>query len=1163
MKKWICLLLLTLLALCACAGAEGATLTGCAYVDSNANAVCDSAEALISGVPVALEKQNGDGWESAAQATTDAYGLFAFEGLEPGLYRVKCSLSGQELCVSAIGGQQTFDDGYAVYETAVEGEGTVADIGLSPAASVVISTLNDSDGNGERGKYERDLAGITVSLWQDDSVVASGVTPKKGALTLTAAPGEYELRYTLPEGYGFTQLAADTGSASAGTIMLSLDTPAQALVCARTVGSFTGKAFEDMNNNGVMDEEDPGAAGVTVHLSGTRTGTERSITTDESGVYHFSFLPDDLYVIRAELPQGMLYARYSKTGGDLRSIFTGSIVEREFAVKSTASVTNKNIGVVQKGAITGTAFFDLNYNGLWDEGEPGYKGVTVEAIKLSNGDSMGKAVTGEDGAFRLENLRGGDYRLRAILPEDGSIFSVTVSGPASQGNLFAQKNTRRENSIQPLTIESGGEASALIGVARGASISGSVFQDADYNGWINGKEKKLSGVKVRLVDENGAVVAAATTNSKGAYTLSGIMPGQYTLEVQRKGSFGFTRLRPQEKGGSHIAMLVGDWGRSETMTVAMAETIADVNAGMLPAATVSGSFFHDANDNGLWDSNETGMVSASVRLLSEDGEIDLVQSPLTDGSYFFDGVMPGKYTLTYQLPEHCEMAKTVNGGNTVAHDGRETVTRAFSVAMGDEVERDLAGAVTLGSFEGVAFHDVNANGLLDSGESTLAGATVAISGAAHSDEVITAVDGSFSLLSLRPGEYTLSLTLPEGYIFSHDMDGMTLDNAASQTLGCSWASLINRETKLLGAVQPATISGEIWMDENQDGAQAESEWIMEGLTLQLVDEATEAVADTAVTGPNGFVFENVRPGVYTVRFDLPEQSTTANAASATLMQKGMAMVQSGIALAEGETLDGLNAGLVSRTSIGGTAWLDENGQRSPVAGLQVSLMQNGQLMETVVTGEDGAYRFDGLWPGEYTVSAQLPGGMIFVSPDDPTYAQGASVIADPASGLSAPLRLLMAQHQLNRDILLIKPAKVGDIAWLDENQNGLVDGSERRLPGVTVRLTQNGETVYETTTNAYGYYQFGDVYPGEYVLTATAYPELAITTPVEALRIISSCLTSGDGTLASTDPFRVESGTVNANFDLGYLLPEGTTLPAEAQQEAPGRDWSISNRPKD
>ena len=98
--------------------------------------------------------------------------------------------------------------------------------------------------------------------------------------------------------------------------------------------------------------------------------------------------------------------------------------------------------------------------------------------------------------------------------------------------------------------------------------------------------------------------------------------------------------------------------------------------------------------------------------------------------------------------------------------------------------------------------------------------------------------------------------------------------------------------------------------------------------------------------------------------------------------------------------------------------------------------------------------------------------------------------------------------------MLTIPAKVGNLVWLDTNGNGLIDGDEPTINGVTVSLLENGAAVYTTTSNAWGYYEFADVYPGEYTLEASAYPELAITAPVPALRIISSCLVSGDGTLA-------------------------------------------------
>ncbi|MEG2315397.1 MAG: SdrD B-like domain-containing protein, partial [Clostridia bacterium] len=78
----------------------------------------------------------------------------------------------------------------------------------------------------------------------------------------------------------------------------------------------------------------------------------------------------------------------------------------------------------------------------------------------------------------------------------------------------------------------------------------------------------------------------------------------------------------------------------------------------------------------------------------------------------------------------------------------------------------------------------------------------------------------------------------------------------------------------------------------------------------------------------------------------------------------------------------------------GKVWLEENGAETPVAGLTVSLLLGGEAtaVQTVTTAEDGSYRFDGLWPNDYYLQADLPSGMIFVRPNDANYPQGASVV---------------------------------------------------------------------------------------------------------------------------------------------------------------------------
>lgn len=1169
-----------LMALLICAGmpalaqtAATGSISGCAYVDENQNALCDGGEQLMTGVPVVLQRLEGDDWTPSAEATTDTYGRYAFEQLAQGTYRVVCALTPQSLYAASVGQSQAFEGGAVLGDgLTLTGSATAltADIGLRTPATLALSAYADANGNGERGNNEKGLAGVLVEVLANDDVIVSGTTNEQGELRLGVRPGKHALRVTLPGGHAFTYgeqsliAQAEGGSATSAALTFAAGRETAAIVSARPAGSLSGMAFEDMNNNGILDEDEPGAAGITLHIAGKNSGITRSFITDETGLYSFDLLPDDNYTITADLPEGMLFARYSNTGGDLRSIFSGSTVSRNFPVRNAANVTGKHIGVVQNGVIRGVAFMDSNYNGVYDEGEPGYAGVTVEAIKLSNSESFGKVVTGEDGAFAIENLRGGEYRLRAVLPNDGSIFSVAGTGDFSRVNLFEQRGSRRENSIQPVTIESGGEASVVVGVARGATVSGVVFEDADYNGSLNGKEKTLSGIKVYAVDSQNNILATATTIASGAYTLSDLMPGSYTIQVQRRSGYGFTRLRPNEQGGSHITALVGEMGVTAPMDISMAQTVTGVNAGMLPAATVSGQLFHDLNDDGLLSEGETGMVNARVRLLSEDGEIDLMQAVQADGSYFFDGVMPGRYTLTYLLEEHCEMARVSEGGNSVPASGTQTTTAPFDVTMGEAHTLPPAGAVTLGSFEGYVFHDINGDGMPGQNEERMAGAMLSLTSADGMEYLTTsAADGSFSVLGLRPSDYQLSISLPDGYIFTASLteDGLGLQAAGEQTLSCPWAALISREEKLIGAVRPASVSGVIWLDEDENGARGETELIMQGVPVELVNEATGAVVKRVSSGEAGFSFENVRPGTYTVRFTLPAQSSPANDNASTFALSGTVMSQSSVTVREGDAIRGLATGLVSTTSVAGVVRLDENGSRSPVSGVTVCLLDSqNTVVGTAVTGDDGAYRFDGLWPGDYRIQSSLPSGTVFVKPDDPNYRQGDSVISvtNGGTGISEAFPLHMAQHRLAENIILIKPARVGDLAWLDANGNGLLDGDEPAIPGVVVRLLQNGQAAYETTTDAYGYYLFENVYPGEYTLEATAYSELSPTMPVPGLRIISSCLVSGDGANAQSEPFSVISGSLNLDFDAGYVLREGQTLPL-AITTPPGRDWSIAN----
>ncbi|MCB1182715.1 carboxypeptidase regulatory-like domain-containing protein [bacterium] len=62
-----------------------------------------------------------------------------------------------------------------------------------------------------------------------------------------------------------------------------------------------------------------------------------------------------------------------------------------------------------------------------------------------------------------------------------------------------------------------------------------------------------------------------------------------------------------------------------------------------------------------------------------------------------------------------------------------------------------------------------------------------------------------------------------------------------------------------------------------------------------------------------------------------------------------------------------------------------------------------------------------------------------------------------------------------------EPAALGDRVWLDNDMNGIQDQDEPGVPGVTVQLLDcAGQVLAETTTDADGYYLFGNLAPGSY-----------------------------------------------------------------------------------
>lgn len=142
----------------------------------------------------------------------------------------------------------------------------------------------------------------------------------------------------------------------------------------------------------------------------------------------------------------------------------------------------------------------------------------------------------------------------------------------------------------------GSIASAAVPAGPGAgeeqtigTIGGTVFLDADTNGVQDAGEWGMSGIVVHLQNATGERIATAETFShacEGLYLFSGVLPGNYTVEVVLPEGHAFTA--PGRGAPGETASTVDPVNRTTTVINLTEEVIEATDlvvrdAGLVPA----------------------------------------------------------------------------------------------------------------------------------------------------------------------------------------------------------------------------------------------------------------------------------------------------------------------------------------------------------------------------------------------------------------------------------------------------------------------------------------------------------------------------------------------------------------------------------------------------
>jgi subtilisin-like proprotein convertase family protein len=699
----------------------------------------------------------------------------------------------------------------------------------------------------------------------------------------------------------------------------------------------------------------------------------------------------------------------------------------------------------------------------------------IGALTLTLSDAGATCVPDPAGWVTNTTYRPADYSGLETGTNFG-VAAVTVN-PAGPGCVGANGTATFATAFSGLTANgtwhlyarddaSSGDAGSAISSwsisvttqAATATVGNFVFDDLNGNGIQNVGEPGISGVTVKLLNSPALTQAAITTTASGGlYSFSGVTPGNYVIEFTAPAGFIFS---PKDQGADDTLDSDANTGTGRTDQFALAGGASDLtrDAGMI-GTYVGDRVFGDINANGIQDGGENGISGVTVRLLDNSNATVGTTTTGTNGSYRFLVTTAGNYSIEF-VPSTYSFSPQDQGGNdTLDSDANPATGRTapFAVTIGvPDSTRDagmfLASAGTTTLCNPTITISDNASGFAT--VSTPYPSTISVGGLSGTISKVTVTISGFS--AVRPDDVDMLLVGPTGasLIVWSDLGG---NSAGSAT---------------------------ITMDDSAVNFIADNPPLASG-TFKPTNESTvqDAFAAPAPLGPYG------NPGGATAGAGPDNFASKFNSTSPNGDWK-LYVLDDAVSNDAGGSITSwcLNITTQATTAlIGDFVFEDTNNNgiqdagEAGINGVTVRLLNSPALTQaaTTTTSGGGAYTFANVTPGNYVVEFTAPAGYIF-SPKD----QGADDTKDSdvntGTGRTDQFAVVAGQIDSSRDAGLVG-TYVGDRVFGDTNHNGIQDGGESGITGVTVRLLNSGNaTVGTTTTGANGFYRFLVTTAGNY-----------------------------------------------------------------------------------
>jgi hypothetical protein len=317
----------------------------------------------------------------------------------------------------------------------------------------------------------------------------------------------------------------------------------------------------------------------------------------------------------------------------------------------------------------------------------------------------------------------------------GDVILTVTETESSLGSVFdgieVHNNPYEINlKYQAVTVWVRAQQGAILFKNRAAPATGRigdfVWHDLDEDGSNDDPEPGIAGVPVSLW-RSGVMVASTTTSTTGGYSFTNLENACY--EVRVVAPSGMAPSLPGADDRSHDSSL------SPAQVCAPNEDSLWTDFGFVSSWSGDGKIgdfvWNDLDQDGLQDSGPEGVPEKGEELGIAGVEVTLLRGPITvattttsaTGRYLFTGLAAGCYDVVVGTPSG--LAPSPPGAGPDETNSSSSPTRVcLPTGQTENLKIDFGFAPINGKIGGLAWHDLDRDGIQDIGEPRLMGVDI-------------------------------------------------------------------------------------------------------------------------------------------------------------------------------------------------------------------------------------------------------------------------------------------------------------------------------------------------------------------------------------------------------------------------------------------------------